>query len=318
MIHCHGDLRSGGIAFLLIASRLAIYLVKLLNSPRRTYPRSSFNSRLLTFHLDWYNRIVEIHQITNRNKLAAYFRQDIPTHAYSLGDLDDFYWSKTTYYGEIQGENVSHVTALYCGEGLPVLLALGPVGFFTGDYYRLIKPRLPNMFYAHLSPGLEGHFQQDYEIINHGLHFKMSLADPASLGSACSDSCLRLDASHIPALQELYQLSYPDNSFDPNMVLTGKYFGSLSGERLVSVAGVHVYSRVYRVAALGNITTLPEHRNKGFGRLVTSCLCRDLVGEVDFIGLNVKGDNLAALQLYGSLGFKIKAKYGEFTLKKRV
>jgi predicted GNAT family acetyltransferase len=116
---------------------------------------------------------------------------------------------------------------------------------------------------------------------------------------------------------ELYQGSYPEHAFDPQMLRTGKYYGCRVGGVLVSAAGVHVYSSRYRVAALGNITTHLEHRNRGYARLVTRSLCHDLLKEVDFIGLNVKADNLPAIRLYQSLGFKISRKYGEFSLKKR-
>lgn len=260
---------------------------------------------------------MNIRKILDRNKLAAYFHQDLPTHAYSLGDLDDLYWPKTTYYGEIQGEEVSRVTTLYCGEGLPVLLALGPEGFFENDYYRTLTSKLPDSFYAHFSPGLEDYFKEDYEIIDHGEHYKMSLIEPSKLDSTSPENLLRLDTSHLSNLTELYQQSYPDNAFDPVMVSTGKYFGCLSGGKLVSVAGVHVYSSFYRVAALGNIATHPDYRNQGFARLVTNALCLDLLDEVDFIGLNVKADNLLAIHLYRSLGFEISSKYYELSLKKR-
>ena len=260
---------------------------------------------------------MELRQINDRKKLATYFRQDLPLHTYSLGDLDNFYWPKTTFYGEILGEEISRVTLLYRGEGLPVLLALGTEGFFGDDYYRSLSPLLPDPFYAHFSPGLEKFFLQDYEIIDHGEHYKMDLCEPGDVGKTCLESPFCLNASHLPELQELYHLSYPENAFDPRMLSTGRYFGHRSGGVLVSVAGVHVYSSRYRVAALGNITTHPDHRNQGFARLVTACLCRNLVEEVDTIGLNVKVDNAPAIHLYQSLGFKIAAKYGEFSLKKR-
>ena len=259
---------------------------------------------------------MEIRQISDRKKLANYFRQDLPTHAYSLGDLDDFYWPRTTYYGEDREQEISRVALLYRGEGLPILLALGSEGFFHDDYYRSLIPLLPNSFYAHFSPGLEDLFSQDYEINDHGDHYKMSLVEPGALGSSSLESPYRLNAISLSELQNLYRLSYPENAFDPQMLSTGKYFGCLSGGELVSVAGVHVYSSHYRVAALGNITTHPDHRNQGYARFATNSLCHDLLEEVDYIGLNVKADNLPAILLYQSLGFKISRKYGEFSLKK--
>lgn len=101
------------------------------------------------------------------------------------------------------------------------------------------------------------------------------------------------------------------------MLLTGQYFGVRHHGRLVSIAGVHVYSASYRVAALGNITTHPDERGKGFARAVTARLCQHLAESVDFIGLNVKSDNQPALALYQTLGFRISAEYGEFSLQKR-
>jgi ribosomal protein S18 acetylase RimI-like enzyme len=260
---------------------------------------------------------VELRQIHDRQKLAAYFQGDLPTHAYSLGDLDELYWPKTTFYGEILGEKISRVTLLYRGEGLPVLLALGPEGFFDEEYFRYLSPRLPDPFYAHFSPGLEKFFLEDYQLHNYGEHFKMSLVTPGSSEKTNPESCFRLNPSHIPELIELYDHSYPDHAFDPRMVSTGKYFGCRVGGVLVSAAGVHVYSSRFRVAALGNITTHPDFRNQGYARLVTSCLCQDLVHEVEYIGLNVKADNAAALHIYRSLGFKISSKYSEFGLKRQ-
>jgi ribosomal protein S18 acetylase RimI-like enzyme len=260
---------------------------------------------------------VELQQISDRKKLAAYFRRDLPLHTYSLGDLDEFYWPRTTFYGEILEEEVSRVTLLYRGEGLPVLLALGPEEFFGDDYYRFLSPRLPDPFYAHFSPGLEKFFLHDYEIVDHGEHYKMDLVEPGNFGKTDLESPFRLNVSQLPELQELFHCSYPENAFDPRMLSTGRYYGYRSGGILVSVAGVHVCSSRYRVAALGNVTTHPDYRNRGFARLVTARLCRDLVGEVDTIGLNVKVDNAPAVHLYQSLGFKIAAKYGEFSFKKR-
>jgi predicted GNAT family acetyltransferase len=111
-----------------------------------------------------------------------------------------------------------------------------------------------------------------------------------------------------------YEQSYPGNWFDARMLETGRYYGLWDAGRLVSVAGVHVYSRRYRVAALGNIATDPAHRRKGYGTLVTAQLCRTLLGETDHIGLNVKADNEAAMRCYQRLGFEIVAPYGEFDI----
>ena len=73
-------------------------------------------------------------------------------------------------------------------------------------------------------------------------------------------------------LEALYQASYPDTVFSAWMVQTGWYYGIRHGQAIVSVAGVHVYSSVYKVAALGNVTTHPDWRGRGLGRAVCASL----------------------------------------------
>jgi predicted GNAT family acetyltransferase len=88
--------------------------------------------------------------------------------------------------------------------------------------------------------------------------------------------------------------------------------------RLVSAAGVHVYSEHYRVAAIGNVVTHPAHRNRGYAGLVTARLCRSLLEKVEHVGLHVKADNAAALACYRKLGFEIIASYREFMVENRM
>ena len=71
---------------------------------------------------------MDIIKLTNRQQLARYFQKDVYLHLYSLGDLDDFYWSRSTYYGiESKGE-IDKVILLYEGVGDPISLALSRPG----------------------------------------------------------------------------------------------------------------------------------------------------------------------------------------------
>jgi predicted GNAT family acetyltransferase len=100
------------------------------------------------------------------------------------------------------------------------------------------------------------------------------------------------------------------------MLQTGFYYGVRRGPDLVSVAGVHVYSRPYQVAALGNITTRPDARGRGLATAATARLCQELLrAGVEHVGLNVKADNRAAIACYEKLGFERVAGYGEYTVE---
>ncbi len=256
---------------------------------------------------------MEIQIIKDRSALEKYFRQDLPLHLYSLGDLDDFYWPRITCYGIQTETGLSHITPVYRGDNLPVLLAFGEL---DQDYFRQLQSLLPNRFYAHLSPGLIKHFSDDYQVSEHGDHYKMALVNSDPILQANTDNTFQLSETDLPEINELYKESYPDNAFDPRMLESGQYIGIRHLGQLVSIAGIHTYSATYKVAALGNITTRPENRGQGYGRSVTARLCQTLEGNVDFIGLHVKCDNQPALSLYQSLGFRISSVYGEFSLQK--
>ncbi|MBI4727464.1 GNAT family N-acetyltransferase [candidate division TA06 bacterium] len=128
---------------------------------------------------------------------------------------------------------------------------------------------------------------------------------------------VRLDILDKQEILNFYSSSYPGNWFDIRMLETGQYFGIRDKGRLVSIAGIHVYSPAYKVAALGNIATKPEFRGKGLGTKVTAALCRNLLKMVNIIGLNVKADNTGAIRCYRKLGFEITGEYNEFMATKR-
>ena len=110
---------------------------------------------------------------------------------------------------------------------------------------------------------------------------------------------------------EFYRLSYPDNFFNPESLKTGAYLGIVEANEILAIAGVHVYSEEYGVAALGNITTRPDKRRMGLGEKVTEALITHLSSKVKHIGLNVDQDNVSARSIYESLGFVYVGTYLE-------
>ena len=100
------------------------------------------------------------------------------------------------------------------------------------------------------------------------------------------------------------------------MLETGQFVGIEDRVgQLVCVAGVHVYSPAYRVAALGNITTHPDYRGQGLAAAATAALCKRIFSDVDVIGLNVRSDNTAAIRAYHKVGFTKVADYDEWMLE---
>jgi len=259
---------------------------------------------------------MQITQLKDRARIEAFLRQDPEVHVYSLGDLDDFFWPHTTWYGWEKAGTLRDIVLVYAGRGLATVVAISRNPPAIRKLLREVAPLLPTSFYAHLSPGVETVFKRSHRIKSHGLHYKMALRDPSQVRNIDCSAALRLTAEDRSDLVRLYDESYPGNWFDPRMLETRQYFGLRTDGELVSVAGIHVYSQQYRVAAIGNVVTHPAHRDKGYSKLVTARLCQSLSETVEHIGLNVKVDNAPAMACYTKLGFESIAPYGEFTIEK--
>lgn len=249
----------------------------------------------------------------DKAKIEAFLRQHTFLNLYALGDLDKLFWDYTTWYALSNEQQIDQLVLLYA-RSFPVLLGLSKEVESLKKLLQLLLPLLPSQFYAHLSGDAIAIFTDSYHVQSHGVHYKMALTDSSRLDIDTSE-VIPLSIANLDQLQQLYLVSYPGNWFEPHMLETGCYYGIKHGETLVSVAGVHIYSQEYKVAALGNITTHPQWRGKGFGTLVGAKLCQALLEKVEHIGLNVKADNLSAIACYQKLGFERIAIYEEFALQ---
>jgi ribosomal protein S18 acetylase RimI-like enzyme len=251
----------------------------------------------------------------DKAQIAAILRREPPLHVYALGDLDDFFWPYTLWYARRDAGELTDVVLLYTGLPIPTLLALAPE---PADGLRELLgaclPLLPRHFYAHLTPGLTPILASDYTLHPHGMFAKMTLTKPNHLKAVDTSEVAHLSPADLDETLAFYAASYPDNWFDPRMLETGYYFGYRHEDRLVSVAGVHVYSPKYQVAALGNIATHPDARGRGYATRVTARLCQALLPSAPQIGLNVRVGNAFAIACYKRLGFAQIGIYEEYTV----
>jgi ribosomal protein S18 acetylase RimI-like enzyme len=229
---------------------------------------------------------------------------------YTIGDLDDFFWPYTTWHALYDNGEMQSVALLYTGMTPSTLLV-----FYENDPYfprallKLIRNHLPDKFNVHLSPGLIDLFGRENIIADYGQNYRMILTGKPE--KVPDENIRQLTTSDIPLVIELFKIAYPDNWFDSRMVETGKYYGYFNAGMLTGVAGIHVYSPEYCIAALGNIATHPDFRGRKIAYKLTSALCLDLATTVSIIGLNVKSDNKAAIKCYRNIGFEIRSSYDE-------
>ncbi len=254
--------------------------------------------------------------IHDKSELEKYLLKNLHINYYHIGDLDDFFWPYTSWLASKENDQVQALVLLYSGVFPVVLLAIENNN--PQEMRALLNaslPIFPKNMYCHLSPGLEEIFKEEYDLVHHGEYNKMGLTHPEKLDLFNTENVVSVGQDNLPEIQELYTASYPGNWFDARMLETGQYVGLRDADsKLISIAGIHVYSPAYKVAALGNITTHPEKRGQGLGTTISAGLCKKLLESVDSIGLNVKADNQAAIHAYEKIGFEKVAVYHEWTL----
>lgn len=249
----------------------------------------------------------------DKKRLLAHFQKDPVLFAYHIGDLDDRYFRQCQFactYNETA--HIMESVLIYSGLTTSSVLAFGLTDGFRYLLEELL-PVLPRRFFCHYLPEYRKQFLQSYRETDLGLHYKMKLRDfrPIEVSPGGDNSIRELVPADTDEVDLFYREAYPDGYFEPHMLETGKFVGMFYNGRLVSVAGVHIYVPTYKMAVLGAIATLPEHRGKGHATLLTSHLCRQLTKEKLQICLNVKADNSSALKCYLRLGFEKTHEYQE-------
>jgi ribosomal protein S18 acetylase RimI-like enzyme len=256
-------------------------------------------------------RVVSLH---SQEVIEPVLRRNVYLHLYALGDLDPFFWQHTTWYGLEEHGSIAALLLLYSAPQTPTLLALSDPPYDA--LHMLIRSAghlLPPSMYAHLSPGCSAIFAANYDVLSRGPHLKMALLEPAHVARVDTSAVTPLSAADADELRAFYAVSYPHAWFNPRMLEAGFCVGLRVQGELASAGSLHVYSRSQRVAALGGIATHPAHRGRGLATAVTARLCA-VARDAAHIGLNVKGDNRAAVACYEKLGFRRVAEYEECVL----
>ncbi len=256
--------------------------------------------------------VIEI--IHTKDVLFEFLQKEAGLQIYLTGDLDEFFWPKTQWYALKEMGELKSAALLYSGNNCPSLLCFQKKGKeFAMLLLKEIRHLLPARFYAHLGEGFVDALGRENIVEHFGLNYKMVLYE--KVAPPGDDNIRRLGKHDLAEIRKLYSSAYPHNWFDSYMLETGKYFGYFLKDELVGIAGIHVYSARYRVAALGNIAILPAYRNQKTGYKLTAALCCDLQKNVDIIGLNVRSDNEYAIRMYEKLGFRIEGTYEECLIK---
>lgn len=258
---------------------------------------------------------MSIKLIIDKKVLENFFRKNAPLNIYQLGDLDDFYWSQTDFYGYYENEELKSVVMIFKEVNPNVVIALCDAEDFQylGKALELMSDILTDRIYLHITPGAEKILEKKYNLKHEGLYMKMDLIAKEKIYSVETNNVEQITIKNKAELSAFYDEAYPGNGYIERMLETGMFYCVREEGKIVSVSGIHVYSPEYKVAALGSITTHPASRGKGYATNVTACLCKELLKKIEVIGLNVHSENSSAIHCYKKLGFVKIADYLEIT-----
>lgn len=262
-------------------------------------------------------RVVELR---DRDRIAELCGRRPGVHAYALGDLDDFFWPHTRWFGLEGDRGLTQIAFLYQEHDPPTLHAIPeePVASMAALLEGL-HSRLPERFECHVDGRSLPTLLRDHVAVRGPFsHVKMQLGAPGSVDALARDDVVVLTPDDLADVQALYASAYPSSWFHERRLETGRYVGLREDGRLVCVAGVHVHAPAHGVAALGDVATLPSARGRGRATATCASLCRLLRDDgCATIALNVREDNAAAIRAYERIGFTIVARYVEVTLRRR-
>jgi len=245
-------------------------------------------------------------RLEDPTELASLFEEDRETHVYGLADLDDPYWSNSSWFRD--------------GDAVVGLVSVGD-DWVTGYAMSRMAPEatldLLESLSAQMCPGtwvtgpagMYDRMRQVRETRSIGPHWRMILDHLAEV--AGSDAAVDLGPTDLAAVEDLYASDPGGAFFIPSMLEHNPFVGIWENQRLVAAAGTHVASERHGVAAVGAVITRPTHRGRGLGKDVVAALCQRLVPEYRTIGLNVEADNTPALRVYDTLGFRRVFEYEE-------
>lgn len=239
---------------------------------------------------------VEVRELNDKGEIYTFLAQDRYYAAYAIGDLEPGLFELSTWHVSVQNGRKTALTLRFRGLRPPALFAMGSN---EGLAPLLQEESLPERVYLTGQPGHLSLFREAFSLGPAGDMLRMVL-EPGDFRPH-DGRVIRLSRRHLPSLQRLYR---GEGVFASYQLDWGVYYGVEVGGELVSVAGTHLVSPTYQMAAVGNIFTHPGHRGQGYATACTSALVEELLSRSLEIVLNVARSNEVALRLYKRLGFR--------------
>ena len=251
-------------------------------------------------------RTIEATATRDRRVLRTFLEQDRIRAAYAICDLDPSEFPRTRWgIAREAGQPIS-VVLEYLGLTPQPLFVMGDSAGIVQILRDIVRPRLVYLAADNRHLAEIGKLYR----IDPGPPMVRMVATRSTFRPYAEGVALRLLPVEITDLNRLYGLGF--TSWLPSdSIANGVYYGVRVNGRLVAAAGTHDISREARLAAVGNVMTAPDFRNRGFAKLATSAVTEELLRYCDEVVLNVRSDNPPAIAAYARIGYHEHSRFEE-------
>lgn len=235
-------------------------------------------------------------RLTDPSVLESILNRDWPWAGFGIGDLEpewmqhcEWWQSAGTVVLLFDGLNPRLVCHYGDASGLALILA----SMKDERIWANIRPEVEDTFRRFYRPDKAVHMRRMYldrPVTSTGEAVPLSLSD-------------RLEIEELLRQGEWVL-------FLPQALASGHYHGVREGGRLIAIAGTHLASSRYNIAALGTVFTHPDHRGKGLANICSSHVLAS-IGRAGIrrIVLNVEDEKVTARRIYERLGFQTACIY---------
>ena len=235
-------------------------------------------------------------QLTDPAILEPILNRDWPWAGFAIGDLEPEWMQHCEWR-----QSGDTLVLLFDGLSPRLLCHYGGASGLATILASISEPRV----WANIRPDLEAVLRQFYRPEKCIRMRRMYLDRPvAGIGEAVS-----LTPSDRPEIEELLKTG-EWVLFLPGCLASGHYYGVRENGRLIALAGTHVASVRYNIAALGTVFTHPGRRGRGHAGVCSSHVLASLGrAGIRRVVLNVEEEKAAARRVYERLGFVTACTY---------
>ena len=148
--------------------------------------------------------------------------------------------------------------------------------------------------------------EKKWKVLQHMDCCQMVYEKPVdSFVTEASSLIVQLEMQHVPEMLELTALTKP-GPFSEKTILFGNYFGIFIDGRLAAMTGQRMNPVPYMEVSA--VCTHPDHRGKGYAKALMLHVMKIILDNSFTPFLHVLTSNVNAIQLYESIGFRIRKK----------